>query len=122
MSRTRFYERFKQFKHGWQSVHDELRLGRPSASCDDAHIVQVCEIVRSNCCLTVWEIAEECNILYNVGGYLISSDHQLYCVTSLKTPFGLVIPLLQPQSHVTAITHNYFLRCYTCTQLTITHS
>jgi hypothetical protein len=57
------------------------------------------------------------NILYSVGGYLISSDHKLYRVTSLKTPFGLVIPLFQSQSHVTTITHNYFLRCYAFTQL-----
>jgi hypothetical protein len=55
-------------------------------------------------------------------GYLISSDHLLYRVTPLKTPFGLVIPLLQSQSHVTTITHNCFLRCYTCTQLTITYT
>jgi hypothetical protein len=33
-------------------------------------------------------------------------------VTPLKTPFGLVIPLLQSQSHVTTFTHNYLLRCY----------
>jgi hypothetical protein len=50
-------------------------------------------------------------------GYLISSDHLLYRVTPLKTPFGLLIPLLQSQSHVTTITHNYFLRCYPFTQL-----
>jgi hypothetical protein len=49
--------------------------------------------------------------------FLISSDHQLYRVTPLKTPFGLLIPLLQSQSHVTTITHNYFLRCYSFTQL-----
>jgi hypothetical protein len=28
------------------------------------------------------------NILYNVSGYSISSEHQLYTVTPLKTPFG----------------------------------
>jgi hypothetical protein len=52
-------------------------------------------------------------------GFLISSEHQLYNVTPLKTPFGLVIPLLQSQSHVTTITHNYFLGCYAFTQLQI---
>jgi hypothetical protein len=42
-------------------------------------------------------------------------------VTPLKTPFGLVIPLLQSQSHVTTITHNYLLtllRVYTIIILT----
>jgi hypothetical protein len=62
MSCTRCYELFKQFKDSQQSRHDEPRLGWPSMSCDDAHIVQVCEIVCSNHHLTVREIAEECNI------------------------------------------------------------
>jgi hypothetical protein len=52
-------------------------------------------------------------------GHLTTSDHQLYRVTPLKTSFGLIIPLLQSQPQVTTFTHNYFLRCYTCTQLTI---
>jgi hypothetical protein len=43
-------------------------------------------------------------------------------VSPLKTPFGLLIPLLQSQSHVTTITHNYFLRCYAFTQLILTRS
>jgi hypothetical protein len=54
-------------------------------------------------------------------GSLISSDHQLYRVTRLKTPFGLVLLLFQSQSHVTTFTHNYLLRCATFTQLTIIH-
>jgi hypothetical protein len=43
-------------------------------------------------------------------------------VTPLKTPFRLLIPLLKSQPHVTTITHNYFLRCVTFTQLTILHA
>jgi hypothetical protein len=53
MSRTRCYEEFKRFKDGRQSTHDEPHLGRPSTSCDDAHVEQVCEIMRSNRRLTV---------------------------------------------------------------------
>jgi hypothetical protein len=41
-------------------------------------------------------------------GSLIAPDHLLYRVTPLKTPFGLVIPLLQSQSHVTTITIIYY--------------
>jgi hypothetical protein len=55
-------------------------------------------------------------------GSLTASDHQLYCVTPLKTPFGLLIPLLQFQPHVTTITHNYFLLCYAFTQLQTLHA
>jgi hypothetical protein len=54
-------------------------------------------------------------------GYLTSSEHQLYSVSPLKTPVRLLIGLLQSQSHVTTITHNYFLCCATFTQLTISH-
>jgi predicted DNA-binding protein YlxM (UPF0122 family) len=61
MSYTR-YEWFKRFKGGRQSTHDEPRLRWPSASCDDAHVVEVYEIVHSNRTLTMREIAEECNI------------------------------------------------------------
>jgi hypothetical protein len=50
-------------------------------------------------------------------GYLITSEHRLYNVTSQKTPVRLLIPLLQSQPHVTIITHKYFLRCYSFTQL-----
>jgi hypothetical protein len=60
-------------------------------------------------------------ILYNVrvlDQFWIPVVH----VSPLKTPFRLVIGLLQSQSHVTTITHNYFLRCYTSTQLTITYT
>jgi hypothetical protein len=54
-------------------------------------------------------------------GSLITSDHQLYNVSPLKTPFRLLIGLLQSQSHVTTFTHNYFLCSATFTQLTIIH-
>jgi hypothetical protein len=49
-------------------------------------------------------------------GYSISSDPNCTC-HSLRTPFGLVIPYYNPQSHVITFTHNYFLRCYAFTQL-----
>jgi hypothetical protein len=62
MSHTRWYEWFKRFKGSQQSTHEEVCLGWPWMSCDDAHVAQVCEIMRSNHHLTVREIAEECNI------------------------------------------------------------
>jgi hypothetical protein len=61
ISCTRCYEWFKQFKDGRQPIH-EPHSGRPSTSCDNAHVAQVGEIACSNHCLTVREIAEECNI------------------------------------------------------------
>jgi hypothetical protein len=60
-------------------------------------------------------------ILYNVTGYLITSDHQLYRVTPLKTPFRLLIRFIYNFTHITTFTHNYLLRYVTFTQLTILH-
>jgi hypothetical protein len=63
-----------------------------------------------------WTVFGASLYVVQCSGYWTSSDHQLYRVTPLKTPFGLVIPLLQSQSHVTTITiisdavtrlHNY---------------
>jgi hypothetical protein len=62
MSRTCCYECFKRFKDSLHSTRDEPRLGRLSTSCDDDHVAQVREIVRSDRRLTVREIAEECSI------------------------------------------------------------
>jgi hypothetical protein len=56
-------------------------------------------------------------------GYLISSAPVVH-VSPLKTPCGLVIPLLQnSQSHVATITCNYFSRCSSVyTIITLTNS
>jgi predicted DNA-binding protein YlxM (UPF0122 family) len=70
MSHTHCYEWFKRFKDGWQTTHDEPHLGQPSTSCDDAHVVQVREIMHSNQHFTLREIAEDCNIS-------IESDHEI---------------------------------------------
>jgi hypothetical protein len=59
---TQCYEWFKRFKDGRQSTDDDPRPGRPSTSTDAIHVAQVRAFVRSNRRLTVWEIAEECNI------------------------------------------------------------
>jgi hypothetical protein len=55
-------------------------------------------------------------------GYSTTSDHQLYNVTPLKTPFGLWIGFIYNlYPHITTTTHKYLLRCVTFTQLTILH-
>jgi hypothetical protein len=43
------------------------------------------------------------------SGYWTTSDHQLYRVWVLETPFGLLIRLLQSQPHVTTITIIYLV-------------
>jgi hypothetical protein len=54
--------------------------------------------------------------------YLTTSDHQLYNVTPLKTPFGLLIRLLQSHTHnynhtiiSYAVSHLHSLQFYTFT-------
>jgi hypothetical protein len=55
-----------------------------------------------------------------LGVYLISSDHQLYRVIPLKTPFRWLIGLLQSQSHVTTITIIFYAltRLHNCNPYT----
>jgi hypothetical protein len=86
MSHTCCCEWFKQFKDGRQSTHDQPCLGWPSTLCDDADIVQVHEIVRSNCRLTVLEIAEECNI--SKGSYhdTLTTKLEMHLVVSKFVP------------------------------------
>jgi hypothetical protein len=60
--------------------------------------------------------------LYNFR-YLTTSDHQLYRVWVLETPFWLLIRFYsQSQPHVTTFTHNYLLRLCTFTQLQSLHA
>jgi hypothetical protein len=61
-------------------------LGRPSASCDDAHVAQVHVIVRSNRRLTVREIAEECNISIGSCHGILTIKLEMHQVVSKFVP------------------------------------
>jgi ribosomal protein S25 len=77
---------FKRFKDGRQSTLDEPRLGRPSTSCDDAHVEQVREIVSSNRRLSVREIAEECNISIGSCHDILTTKLEMHGVVSKFVP------------------------------------
>jgi hypothetical protein len=61
-------------------------------------------------------------ILYDVRGYLTTSDHQLYRVSIFETPFRLLIRFIYNLTFITTVTHSHLLRCVTFTQLTILHA
>jgi hypothetical protein len=86
MSRTQCYEWFKQFKDSRQSAHDEPYLGQPSTSCDDAHVVQVHEIVHSDRRLTVQETVEECYISIGSCHDILMTKLEMRRVTSKFAP------------------------------------
>jgi hypothetical protein len=86
MSSTRYYEWFKRYKYDRQSTNDEPRLGRSSASCDDAHVAQVCEIVPSNRRFTVREIPEECNISIRSCHDILTAKLEMHRVVSKFVP------------------------------------
>jgi hypothetical protein len=50
------------FQKGRNSVDDDPRSGRPSTSKTDDKVANVREVIRSNCRLTVREVAEEVSI------------------------------------------------------------
>ena len=62
IGRTQTYEWWKRFKEGRNSVDDDPRSGRPSTSKTDYNVAKVREVIRSNCRLTVREVAEEVSI------------------------------------------------------------
>ncbi|GFW61676.1 hypothetical protein TNCV_3706111 [Trichonephila clavipes] len=57
MSRARVFEWFRRFKEGRQSVNSDPRSGRSFTSRNEDKIAQVKAVVRSDCRLTVPEIA-----------------------------------------------------------------
>jgi hypothetical protein len=82
ISRKRYYEWFKLFKDGRQSIHDEPRLGRPSTSYDDAHVAHVREIVCINRRLTMREIGEKCSISIGSCHDILTTKLQINWVVS----------------------------------------
>jgi transposase len=62
IGRTHTRDWYKRFKDGRISIEDVPRSGRPSASTDDQHVARVRSVIRSSRCLTLCEVAEECDI------------------------------------------------------------
>ena len=54
--------RFERFGNGCESVGDEGRSGRPSASTPQDNVERVSEMIRSNRRLTIRRISEDLNI------------------------------------------------------------
>jgi hypothetical protein len=67
-----------------------------------------------NILCNLWVTSDtKCTIL----GYLITSEHQLYNVMPLETPFSLLIRLLQSSP---TCNYNHLFHSYTFTQFTNT--
>jgi hypothetical protein len=65
-----------------QQLTHEPHVGRPSTSCDDAHVAQVHETMCFNRHLTVWEIAEECNISIGSCHDILTTKLEMHRVVS----------------------------------------
>jgi hypothetical protein len=98
---------FSYLKH-FQNL-EGLRFFR--ISC---HITKTVILTNHNC----ENLAYYCTML----GLLDQFCSVVVCVTPLKTPFGLLIPLLQSQSHVTTITQLFLTLCHVYTAYNHTRS
>ena len=58
MKRTARFKCHERFKSGRQSIDDDERSGRPSASTDNPHVDKINTLVRANRRLTIRELAE----------------------------------------------------------------
>jgi response regulator of citrate/malate metabolism len=62
MSRTQSHEWYILYKEGRTSIEDNERSGRSSTSNNEENIQKVRKVIRSNCHLTIHEVAEEAGI------------------------------------------------------------
>ena len=63
MGRTQSHKWYIRFKEGRTSTNDNERSGRSSTSKNEENIQKVRKVIRSNCRLTIREVAEEAGIL-----------------------------------------------------------
>jgi histone-lysine N-methyltransferase SETMAR len=95
MGRTQTYDLYKRFKDGRISIDDDPRSGRPSTSTDDQHVAQVLSVIRSNRCLTVREVAEECDISLGSCNSILTEKLGMHRVATKFVPHLLTDEQIQ---------------------------
>ncbi|GFS93126.1 protein GVQW3 [Trichonephila clavipes] len=86
MSRAWIFEWFGLFKAGRQSVNSDPHSGHPSTSRNEDKIAQVKAVVRSDRCLTVREIAQECHISVGSCDEILRKDLNMRRVSAKFVP------------------------------------
>lgn len=76
----------KRFWEGWESVNDDDRSGRSSASQTDDSVHKVREVLDEDWRLSVRMIAEECGIPKAIVQCILTEDLQLWKVCSKMVP------------------------------------
>jgi hypothetical protein len=86
MCRTQTYEWWKRFKEARTSVDDDPRSGWPSASKIDNNVPKVREVILSNHCLTVREVAEEVCISKSVCHEILTDNLGMHHIAAKFVP------------------------------------
>jgi DNA-binding XRE family transcriptional regulator len=101
MSRTQSHDWHIRFKEGRTSIEDNERPGRSSTSKNEENIQKIRKVIRSNCHLTVREVAEEVGILKAtcheiltpaVGTATICTPKEHLCYTSIRKVYTTMPP------------------------------
>jgi len=80
------YKWFERFRNGCESVEDEERSGRPSASKTQENVERVSEMIRSNRRLTSREISKDLNISYGSVRNILTTDLNMRRVIAKFVP------------------------------------
>ncbi|GFW70969.1 HTH_48 domain-containing protein [Trichonephila clavipes] len=90
MSRARVFEWLRRFKEDRQSVNSDPRSRQPSTSPKEENNAQVKAVGRSDRCLTVREISQECHISVGSCDEILRKNLNMLRVSAKLVPRLLI--------------------------------